>query len=213
MKMKLAVACLVLTLCLSGAALADTVTYYTTGSFSSSSGNVSSTFAGLTFTGAPAGTVSPNMVGSGPYGDPYANIALGSFACPSCTGGATATDNFTLNVFQTNPAAGGSATATATLSGTLTFNPDSNTLELVFNSTDFTLFGTAFTNLVPQLGNSNYAVQQYTAIALNGTGGNTTLQGVVYGGTVSTPEPASMLLFGTGLMGFAGLLRKKRMVA
>lgn len=209
MKMKLAVLCAVLTLCLSGAALADTVTYYTTGGFTSSSGgNVSSTFAGLTFTGEPAGTVSPNMTGAGPYGYPYANIALGSFSCPGCTGGATGSDNFTINVFQTDPAAGGSASATATLSGTLTFNPNSNTLELAFSSTDFTLLGTSFTNLVPSLGNDHYAVQQYTAIALNGTGGNTTLQGIVY-----TPEPASMLLFGTGLMGFAGLLRKKRMGA
>lgn len=201
MKRKGLVLCVLLTLCLSGAALADTVSYYTTGTFGSG------TFTGLTFSGAGSVSsplTSPNLAGSSVVG-PFANINLGTFSCTAaCATGGSGTDSFKLNVFQTAPPSGGDASVVGTISGQISFNTNTNTLQLDFGSANFVIAGVNYTSLVPALAGYSYAVDTGLNIALNGPGGTTTIQGIVY-----APEPASMLLFGTGLIGVAGVIRKK----
>jgi len=70
---------------------------------------------------------------------------------------------------------------------------------------DFTgQFGTdcgALGTCLVLLADSNFASNGHTAFAIS--------QDVNGGGNTPVPEPASMALFGTGLLGFAGVLRRK----
>ena len=71
---------------------------------------------------------------------------------------------------------------------------------------DFTgQFGTdcgALGTCLVLLADSNFASNGHTAFAISQDVNNN-------GGTTPTPEPASLALFGTGLLGFAGVLRRK----
>ena len=142
--------------------------------------------------------LNPGLIASGSV------VSLGNFALTG-TGNVTVPGGsvlFTLAIQQTNPTTGTGTTA-GSISGSVTTSPY-DLSSLIWTPTPQTVVigGTSYSLIFD---NSGPAANICYAIGVNNQANPTSIQAVV-----ATPEPASMTLLATGLVGIFGAARRRR---
>jgi hypothetical protein len=165
-----------------------------------SSGTVTGTAASfLSFTGNNFTATTAGGVGSFSGAD-----RIGTFTLLSTAGETPVSGNFTLNLTFTAPAGvdgGQGATYTATVSGTIS-TPNVGGVNIVFNNPIQTF---TFSNAS---GSGSFSIELPKVFVQSGETANLTAG--LTGNQTAVPEPATMLLLGTGLAGVAARIRKRR---
>jgi len=165
-----------------------------------SSGTVTGTAAAfLSFTGNNFTATTAGGVGS------FSGVdRIGTFTLLSTAGETPVAGNFTLNLTFTAPAGingGQAATYTATVSGTIS-TPNVGGVSIVFNNPVQTF---TFSNAN---GSGSFSITLPNIFVQSGD--TATLTAGLTGNQTAVPEPATMLLLGTGLAGVAARIRKRR---
>jgi hypothetical protein len=164
-------------------AVAGSVTYTTSGKFSSS-GSATSSILPVTFNPTSQTIATPDATAL------FGTFSLGKFA--KCKKGhvCTTSDDLTLKISQSG---GGSGNLSATVTGIVAFNSSTGALTWTFSSATVTINGVTY---VGYPGNSGAGLK---------------ILGLV-SGTPSVPEPNAQLLLGLGTMGLMGIAFLSRKV-
>jgi hypothetical protein len=165
-------------------------------------------------------TFTPNS--SSMSGTP-SNIDLGDFliTCPTCSLSTAATllpanfTGFTFNLIVTDVTDGGTSGEFVGSSSGGTIFSDTSNIDITWSPLQI---GPGTSNALPGIGTGNFGVTFFTIaspteiVAPNSGSpeGDSTVQGFVQSVTPSTPEPATFVMIGGGLVGL-GILRRRKL--